>query len=236
MSGDTATDGGGWQFWIDRGGTFTDVVARRPDGGLVTHKLLSDNPEHYRDAAIQGIREVLGVARRRARPGGRGGQDGDDGRHQRAPRAQGRPHPPRRQPGVPGRAPDRLPDAPAPLRPSHRAPRDALRAGGRGRWAGRGGRRADRPPRRGAGGRKAPGGLRGRDPLGRHRAHARLPLPGARARPQAARAGDRIQPGLDELRDEPAHEARRPRRHHRRRRLPLASPSPLHRPGRGGAR
>ena len=60
MSGGTAT-GGGWQFWIDRGGTFTDVVARRPDGGLVTHKLLSDNPEHYRDAAIKGIREVLGL-------------------------------------------------------------------------------------------------------------------------------------------------------------------------------
>ena len=52
---------GGWQFWIDRGGTFTDVVARRPDGALVTRKLLSDNPEHYRDAAIQGIREVLGL-------------------------------------------------------------------------------------------------------------------------------------------------------------------------------
>ena len=60
MTGGTAT-GGGWQFWIDRGGTFTDVVARRPDGGLVTHKLLSDNPEHYRDAAIQGIRDVLGL-------------------------------------------------------------------------------------------------------------------------------------------------------------------------------
>ena len=51
----------GWQFWIDRGGTFTDVVARRPDGALVTRKLLSDNPEHYRDAAIQGIRELLGA-------------------------------------------------------------------------------------------------------------------------------------------------------------------------------
>ena len=50
-----------WQFWIDRGGTFTDIVARRPDGGLVTHKLLSDNPEHYADAALQGIRELLGV-------------------------------------------------------------------------------------------------------------------------------------------------------------------------------
>ena len=56
------TTGGGWQFWIDRGGTFTDVVARGPDGGLVTHKLLSDNPERYRDAAIQGIRDVLGLA------------------------------------------------------------------------------------------------------------------------------------------------------------------------------
>jgi 5-oxoprolinase (ATP-hydrolysing) len=50
-----------WQFWIDRGGTFTDVVARRPDGGLVTHKLLSENPEHYRDAAVQGIRDLLGL-------------------------------------------------------------------------------------------------------------------------------------------------------------------------------
>jgi 5-oxoprolinase (ATP-hydrolysing) len=48
-----------WQFWIDRGGTFTDIVARRPDGSLVTHKLLSDNPERYRDAAVQGIRDLL---------------------------------------------------------------------------------------------------------------------------------------------------------------------------------
>ena len=48
-----------WQFWIDRGGTFTDVVARRPDGSLVTHKLLSDNPEQYADAAIAGIRRLL---------------------------------------------------------------------------------------------------------------------------------------------------------------------------------
>src|SRR5689334_2897637 len=53
---------GGWQFWIDRGGTFTDVVARRPDGSLVTHKLLSENPEQYRDAALQGIRNLLGLA------------------------------------------------------------------------------------------------------------------------------------------------------------------------------
>jgi 5-oxoprolinase (ATP-hydrolysing) len=51
----------GWQFWIDRGGTFTDVVARRPDGSLATHKLLSENPEQYRDAALAGIRHFLGV-------------------------------------------------------------------------------------------------------------------------------------------------------------------------------
>ncbi len=51
-----------WQFWIDRGGTFTDVVARRPDGSLVAHKLLSDNPERYEDAAVEGIRELLGVS------------------------------------------------------------------------------------------------------------------------------------------------------------------------------
>ena len=52
---------GPWQFWIDRGGTFTDIVARRPDGRLVTHKLLSENPGHYDDAAIAGIRKLLDV-------------------------------------------------------------------------------------------------------------------------------------------------------------------------------
>ncbi len=51
-----------WQFWIDRGGTFTDVVGRRPDGTLVTHKLLSENPEQYRDAAVAGIRRLLGLS------------------------------------------------------------------------------------------------------------------------------------------------------------------------------
>src|SRR5437764_5233365 len=48
-----------WQFWIDRGGTFTDVVAKRPDGSLLTHKLLSENPEQYPDAAVAGIRHLL---------------------------------------------------------------------------------------------------------------------------------------------------------------------------------
>jgi 5-oxoprolinase (ATP-hydrolysing) len=51
-----------WQFWIDRGGTFTDVVARAPDGRLITEKLLSDAPEQYRDAAVEGVRRILGLA------------------------------------------------------------------------------------------------------------------------------------------------------------------------------
>ncbi len=50
-----------WQFWIDRGGTFTDIVAKLPDGSLTTHKLLSENPEQYRDAAVAGIRYLLEV-------------------------------------------------------------------------------------------------------------------------------------------------------------------------------
>ncbi|MBV8108998.1 MAG: 5-oxoprolinase, partial [Hyphomicrobiales bacterium] len=52
---------GSWDFWIDRGGTFTDVIGRRPDGALVAHKLLSDNPEAYGDAAVQGIRNLIGI-------------------------------------------------------------------------------------------------------------------------------------------------------------------------------
>ena len=51
-----------WQFWIDRGGTFTDIVARRPDGSLATHKLLSENPGQYRDAALAGMRRLMGLA------------------------------------------------------------------------------------------------------------------------------------------------------------------------------
>ena len=50
-----------WKFWVDRGGTFTDIVARKPDGNLVTHKLLSENPERYKDSAVQGVRELLGL-------------------------------------------------------------------------------------------------------------------------------------------------------------------------------
>lgn len=48
-----------WEIWVDRGGTFTDIVAKRPDGHLISHKLLSENPERYKDAAVQGIRDLL---------------------------------------------------------------------------------------------------------------------------------------------------------------------------------
>ncbi len=60
----------GWQFWIDRGGTFTDIVAQKPDGELLTHKLLSENPLRYRDAAVQGIRDLLAVPAGAAIPAG----------------------------------------------------------------------------------------------------------------------------------------------------------------------
>jgi 5-oxoprolinase (ATP-hydrolysing) len=53
------SSGSGWQFWIDRGGTFTDVIARSPSGALVTLKLLSEDPAHYRDAGVEGIRRIL---------------------------------------------------------------------------------------------------------------------------------------------------------------------------------
>jgi 5-oxoprolinase (ATP-hydrolysing) len=50
-----------WQFWIDRGGTFTDIVAKGPDGQIIIHKVLSENPERYQDAPVEGIREILGL-------------------------------------------------------------------------------------------------------------------------------------------------------------------------------
>src|ERR1700726_1963314 len=58
----------GWQFWVDRGGTFTDIVARTPDGSLRTAKLLSDNPGQYPDAAVEGVRRMLGLEPDEATP------------------------------------------------------------------------------------------------------------------------------------------------------------------------
>jgi 5-oxoprolinase (ATP-hydrolysing) len=68
-----ASPRGSWDFWIDRGGTFTDIVGRRPDGTLAAHKLLSDNPGAYRDAGVQGIRDLLGLKPGEPIPEGRVG-------------------------------------------------------------------------------------------------------------------------------------------------------------------
>ena len=131
-----------WQFWIDRGGTFTDIVGRSPDGALVTRKLLSENPEHYRDAAIQGIRELMGVAAGASIPGGEidvvkmGTTVATNALLER----QGDRTLAGHDDGVRRRAPHRLPDAAQPLRPPDRLAIDAVRAGGRGGRAGDGGR------------------------------------------------------------------------------------------------
>src|SRR5262245_989378 len=71
MAFDTRMTQANWHFWIDRGGTFTDVIGRRPDGTLVAHKLLSENPGAYRDAAVQGIRDLLDLQPGEPIPDGR---------------------------------------------------------------------------------------------------------------------------------------------------------------------
>src|SRR3974390_2473988 len=76
MAPNSATDGrpdgttDRWDFWIDRGGTFTDVIGRRPDNTLVAHKLLSEQPNAHRDAAVQGVRDLLGLVPRAPIPPG----------------------------------------------------------------------------------------------------------------------------------------------------------------------
>ena len=154
----------GWQFWIDRGGTFTDVVARRPDGSLVTHKLLSEDPARYPDAAVAGIHALLNAAAQgRCRPDRRR-PDGDDGGHERAARTAGRAHGAGRHAWVRRRASDRVPEPPAHLRPAHRAPRTAARTRRRGRRTDRRRRHRAAPARCEPGAHGPGAGVRGRDP------------------------------------------------------------------------
>jgi len=68
MNSQTLSEDNRWQFWIDRGGTFTDIIGRKPDGELLTHKLLSENSAQYADAAIQGIRDLLNLTQEQAIP------------------------------------------------------------------------------------------------------------------------------------------------------------------------
>ncbi len=180
---------GRWDFWIDRGGTFTDVIGRDPQGRLHARKLLSESPA-YADAAVQAIRDHLRLAPRRADPRGRDRrrQDGHDGRHQRPARAPRRAHAAGDDQGISRRAGDRLSGAPENLRPQYRQAGAALfrRRRNRRAHARRRNRRGRAGPRRRPRRARARQGerLRGR----RHRLHARLSLSPARAR---GRAGSR---------------------------------------------
>jgi 5-oxoprolinase (ATP-hydrolysing) len=174
----------GWEFWIDRGGTFTDIVARRPDGTLLTHKLLSENPEQYDDAAVAGVRPCC----RPARPIDAvkmGTTVATNALLERKPASR----PCWRSPGPRRRPAHRLPGSAQAVRPPHRQARGALHPRGRDR-------RADQRRGRGAAsaGRGAASGwpasrLRRRLPGRGHRAAARLSLHRPRG-PVAAIARD----------------------------------------------
>ena len=224
-----------WQFWIDRGGTFTDVVGARPTARSSTHKLLSENPEQYRDAAVAGIRHLLGLAR-------------------------GEPIPPERvecvKMGTTVATNALLERKGEPtLLVTTRGFRDALRIAYQNRP-----RLFDRhivlpellyarvievDERVGADGevvqpldeaRAARASCRRRSTPGLRSVaivfmHGYRFTAHERAR-RAARARGRLHAGLRLARGEPADEARRPRRHDGGRRLPLADPAPLRRAGR----
>ena len=218
----------GWQFWIDRGGTFTDVVARTPGGEVLTGKLLSESPRHYPDAAIEGIRRLLedtGIEADRLR------EDGHDRGHQRPARAPWGADRAGDHEGVRRRPGHRVPDSPRPVRARYRSARDAVRVGAGGGRAAGSARRGDPPPGRGSGrggsGRGQVTGYR----LGGHPLHARLPPPPSRAAGGRHRPAAGVRPGLCQPRGQPADEVGGPRGHHGGRRLPLSHPAPLHRAG-----
>ena len=228
-----------WQFWIDRGGTFTDVVAKRPDGVLLTHKLLSDNPEQYRDAAVAGIRHLLGLKagepvtpdvvdcvkmgttvatnallERKGEPTllvtTRGFRDALRIAYQNRPRLF-----------------DRHIVLPELLYSAVIEARE--RVGAQGEMI----EPLDEAHLRA----RAASGVRPRAAQRRDRVHARLPLHGPRARGPAHRRAGGLHPGQHLARNQPDDEVRQPGRHHRRRCVPLADPAPLRGPGgRGNAR
>ena len=124
----------GWEFWIDRGGTFTDVVARRPDDTLAVCKLLSEDPGRYADPAVAGIRRLLGVAEDAPIPAGLisvvrlGTTVATNALLER----KGEPTVLVITRGFGGRAADRLPGPAEDLRPADRPPGDGVLAGDRG--------------------------------------------------------------------------------------------------------
>ena len=224
-----------WEFWIDRGGTFTDVIGRRPDGTLVAHKLLSENPEAYRDAAVQGIRNLLGLKSGEPIPAGRvaavkmGTTVATNALLERK--------------GV------------RTLLLTTKGFRDALKIGyqarpkifakhivkpemlfeqvvevdERVRADGTVEREPDLAARRSRTGARQGGRHRG----GRDRVHARLPLSRARAARGGARPPHGLCAGLGQPRGLAADQAGRPRRHHGGRCLSVADHPPLRRDGGG---
>ena len=123
---------GRWEFWIDRGGTFTDVVARRPDGTLAVHKLLSENPGRYGDAAVAGIRRAARGPGRASpsRPSGSAAvRLGTTVATNALLERKGEPTVLVITGGFARRAADRLPEPAAHLRPPDHPPRAAVRAG-----------------------------------------------------------------------------------------------------------
>src|SRR3989442_1873215 len=131
---------GRWQFWIDRGGTFTDIVARRPDGSIATLKLLSENPGRYRDAALAGIRRILDLNEGEPIPAGaiEAVKMGTTVATNALLEAQGERTVLYHHARLPRRAAHRLPEPPAAVRPAHRAAGDAVCRGFRSRGKNRG--------------------------------------------------------------------------------------------------
>jgi 5-oxoprolinase (ATP-hydrolysing) len=174
---------GSWDFWIDRGGTFTDVVARRPDGSIAAHKLLSENRGAYRDAAIQGIRDLMGVPPGERIPAERIAtvKMGTTVATNALLERKGEPTVLVTTRGFRDALRIGYQARPDIFREADRQAGPALRSGDRGRRAGAGRRRG----RGGARPRRRPGVTsKRRSRRGarlRHRVHARLPLPGARA-------------------------------------------------------
>ena len=166
--------GNGWQFWLDRGGTFTDIIGRAPDGRLIVEKRLSVAAEGAPDPGVAGI---LGLLERE------GGADRRDRRHphrhdrrdQCAPRATRRADRARHDGGIRRRARDRLPESSAAFQPQDRAPRTAVPGGHRGGRARHCRRRGPAAARRGAPRRGPEAPARFRDRERCDRLHARVP-------------------------------------------------------------
>ena len=228
---------GRWEFWIDRGGTFTDIVARRPDGRLVARKLLSDSPEAYKDAAVAGIRQLLGLKPGQPIPASRigsvrlGTTVATNALLERKGEPtvlvitrgfadalriayQNRPRIFDRRILLPEVLYHRVIEADERV-DAHGAVLTPL---------------DEESARRGAGRR-----LRGRVPGRRRGLHARLPVPGARGADRRPRPRGRLHPGVGVAPDQPADEAGLPGRHHGGGRLPVAHPAAVRDRGRGRA-